>query len=416
MVLIDIFCERYNIMKLFKGTRSLTQQLLLLAIAVGLAGFALYRLGIKPLAVVSIPTQSATTGQSYASEADAMFMGDLSTQKALAGRIIADVKKGIDPSVFQTGSDRYNSEWTVAMYQMTALGLSQIALNHPEVRAEYLPVIEICLDQLLAPKTLAFGADAWGKDAIADLDSDHGHAYMGYTNLALSMYRRLKPDNRFASLNDQLTDALARRLAKAPHGIINTYPGEAYPPDLSAVIGSIALHGEATGSLKHQVVLQKALQTFRQQFVDPSSGLVIQAIDAKSGRVVDKPRASGSTLSVYFLSFADPNLAKTLFQAIQAKQQTTVMGLKAIREYPPGQAGSGDVDSGPLIMGASPTASVFAISGARIFGDRSLFIALYRSMDLFGGFSDNKDGIAFQIGGPLGKAILLAMVTAHPER
>jgi hypothetical protein len=402
-------------MKFFKGKRSLKQQLLLLAIAVGLAGFAVYRLGIKPLAVVPIPTKSAMTGQSFASEADAMFIGDLSTQRALASRVIADIKKGIDSSVFQTGSDRFNSEWTVAMYQMTALGLSQMALKHPEVREEYLPVIETCLDQLLTPKTLKFGADAWGKDAIADLASENGHAYMGYTNLALSMYRKLKPDNRFASLNDQLTDALGRRLAKAPHDMIDTYPGEAYPPDLSAVIGSIALHGKATGSQKHQVVLQKVLKTFRQQFIDSSSGLVIQAIDAKSGHIADKPRASGSTLSVYFLSFADIELAKTLFQTIQAKQQTTVMGLTAIREYPPGQSGSGDVDSGPLLMEASPTASVFAISGARIFGDRSLFTALYRSMDLFGGFSDNKDGIAFQIGGPLGKAILLAMVTAPPE-
>jgi hypothetical protein len=52
------------------------------------------------------------------------------------------------------------------------------------------------------------------------------------------------------------------------------------------------------------------------------------------------------------------------------------------------------------------------MSGARIVGHRPLFTALYRSMDLFGSFSDNKNGLAFQIGGPLGKAILLAMVTA----
>jgi hypothetical protein len=114
---------------------------------------------------------------------------------------------------------------------MAALGLSQMALTHPEMREEYIPVIETCLDRLLASKTLAFGADAWGKDAIADLASDNGHAYMGYTNLALSIYRQLKPNNRFAALNDQLTDALARRLAKAPHSIIDTYPSEAYPPD-----------------------------------------------------------------------------------------------------------------------------------------------------------------------------------------
>jgi hypothetical protein len=398
--------------KILKAKRSLKFQLSLLAGALVLGGFALHRIGINPFATVPIPVRS-TAGQTYPSQADAIFEGDLSTQKALASQVIADIRQGVDSSTFQTGSDRFNSEWTVAMYQMTALGLSQMALAHPEVRDEYIPVIETCLDHLLAKKTLAFGAQAWGKDAIADLASNNGHAYIGYTNLALSKFRELKPNNRFASLNDQITDALARRLEQAPHGIIDTYPSEAYPPDLSAVIGSIALHDRATGFVKHQVTLKKALQTFRSRFVDPASGLVFQLVDAKTGNVLDKPRASGSTLSAYFLSFADIELAKTLFQAIQSKQQMTVMGVKAIREYPPGQEGSGDVDSGPLILGASPTASVFAISGARIFGDRPLFTGLYRSMDLFGSFSDNKDGIAFQIGGPLGKAILLAMVTAQ---
>jgi hypothetical protein len=398
-------------MKFFKAKRSLKFQLSLLAGALVLGGFALHRIGINPFATVPIPVRSAA-GQSYPSQADAVFEGDLAAQKAIASQVIADIQQGIDASSFQTGSDRFNSEWTVATYQMTALSLSQMALAHPEVREEYIPVIETCLDRLLAPKTLAFGAQAWGKDAIADLASNNGHAYMGYTNLALSKFRELKPNNRFASLNDRLTDAFARRLAQAPHGIIDTYPAEAYPPDLSAVIGSIALHDRATGSVKHQATLKKALQTFRTKFVDPSSSLVFQSVDAKSGHVLDKPRASGSTLSAYFLSFADAELAKTLFQAIQSKQQINVISIKAIREYPPGQEGSGDVDSGPMILGASPTASVFAMSGARIFGDRPLFTALYRSMDLFGSFSDNKNGIAFQIGGPLGKAILLAMVTA----
>ena len=86
--------------------------------------------------------------------------------------------------------------------------------------------------------------------------------------------------------------------------------------------------------------------------------------------------------------------------------------LAGVREYPHGVEGEGDVDSGPLVFGLSPSASVFAISGARINRDRNLFQALYRSMDLFGSFSDNKNSIAFQMGGPLGKALLLAMVTA----
>jgi hypothetical protein len=101
-----------------------------------------------------------------------------------------------------------------------------------------------------------------------------------------------------------------------------------------------------------------------------------------------------------------------LFKAIATTQRSNVAGFTGIREYPPGQEGVGDVDSGPLIMGLSPTASVFALSGARLTRNLDLFQALYRSLDVFGSFSDNKNSIASQIGGPLGKALLLAMVTA----
>ena len=337
-----------------------------------------------------------------------MFDGDRSTQESLADQVIVDINSGVDGDTFNTGSDRFNSEWKVAFYQMAALGLSQMVLQHPELKARYRVPIETCLEQLLTPETLAFGKAAWGKDAIADLKSNHGHAYIGYTNLALSLNRQIFPDSRFNTVNDQITAALARRLAKAPHGILETYPFEAYPPDQSAVIGSIALYNRVTKA-NYQAVLDRALDAFKSKFIDPESGMVVQAVSATSGKPQDQPRASGTTLSVYFLSFADPALAKTLHQTISTQQQTHVFGLTGILEYPPGQSGKGDVDSGPLLMGASPSASVFAIGGAKRFGDHQLFTALYRSLDVFGSFSDNPNSIAFQLGGPLGKAILLAM-------
>jgi hypothetical protein len=147
--------------------------------------------------------------------------------------------------------------------------------------------------------------------------------------------------------------------------------------------------------------------------IDSKSGMLYQSADAHSGAIHDKGRASGTTISVYFLSFADAELSGQLFKAIATTQRSNVAGFTGIREYPPGQDGLGDVDSGPLIMGLSPTASVFALSGARLTGNQDLFQALYRSLDVFGSFSDNKNSIASQIGGPLGKALLLAMVTAQ---
>jgi hypothetical protein len=391
--------------------RSLKQQLAMLAIAVTLGAVGLKVAGWNPFAYVNIPVKGAKQ-KVYSSQAEAVFAGDLAAQQSLARQAIATVQQGIDPAVFKTGSDRYNAEWTIATYQMTALGLSQMAIAHPEVKAEYSPIIEKCLENLLRADTVAFATEAWGENGLSAFSSNKGHAYLGYTNLALSMYRRVNPNNRFAPINDRLTEAFSRRLEQAPHGVIETYPNEAYPPDVAAVIGSIGLYDRATGK-DHRKVLQKSLKAFRQRLIDPSSGMLYQSADAHSGAIQDKGRASGTAISVYFLSFADAELSSRLFKAIATTQRSSVTGFTGIREYPPGQEGTGDVDSGPLIMGLSPTASVFALSGARLTGNFDLFQALYRSLDVFGSFSDNKNSIASQIGGPLGKALLLAMVTAQ---
>src|SRR5262249_15461995 len=129
-----------------------------------------------------------------------------------------------------------------------ALGMGQVVLAHPERHDAYLPAIEECARQLTLPETNAFGAEAWGLSGLDGLPAGEGHGYLGYTNLALGMLRLLAPDTPFAGLHDRLTEGLARRLGAAPHGLFETYPGEAYPADMSMVAGSIALHDCATGA------------------------------------------------------------------------------------------------------------------------------------------------------------------------
>ena len=345
------------------------------------------------------------------SEADALFRGEVRSQQQLAANVIEDINQGISATSFQTGNPRFDGEWAVGSYQMAVLGLGQILLAHPELREEYAPIIEQCLERLLTSDMSHFGTDAWGEEGLSSLESANGHVYLGYTNLALSMLRLHKENNQFAQINDQLTAALVRRLAAAPNGIIETYPGEAYPADLAAVMASIALYDRATGK-SHEKLLKKLILQFRQIFVDPATGLVFQAVDANSGAPMDQPRASGSALSVYFLSFVDPESAKAIFQSVTAKQTIAISGFTGIREYPSSQEGSGDIDSGPLILGASPSATAFALSGARLFDQPKLYRKLYQTIQGFGKSPMGQvDGVSL-LESPLGNAILLAMLTA----
>jgi hypothetical protein len=347
------------------------------------------------------------------SDARALFEGDRAIQTALARGVVDDLEAGVSPASFHTASPRFDGEWTLGTYQMAALGLAQIVVAHPELKDELVPSIEASIERLLAPETTAFGAEAWHARALDDLASDRGHAYLGYVNLALGMLRIVAPHNRFVGLHDRITDALVRRISLAPKGLIETYPGEAYPADVASVIGSIGLHDRGAGS-DHHALLAAWAETFRARWIDPQSGMIFQAGDPATGLPRGPARASHTALAVYALSFALPDLSRDLFAALQRTQRASFVGFGAIREDAPGKSGSSDIDSGPVVLGVGVSATGFALAGARIHGDRALYTELYRTAELFGAPHTSGQGRHFVSGGPLGDAILLAMLTARP--
>ncbi|HEX2874433.1 MAG TPA: hypothetical protein VHP33_24430 [Polyangiaceae bacterium] len=329
------------------------------------------------------------------------------------GRSVArDVSSGVGADSFHTGSQRFDGEWAFGTYLMATLGLGQVALLHPEERARFLPAMEQSAARLIAKETNAFGTEAWGNVGLEHLADGQGHGYLGYANLALSMLRLVHTETHYAKLNDELTEALARRLAAAPHALFETYPGESYAPDIAMVAGSIALHDCAVGAPPR--AFMPAWRTAFSRYIDADSGLLHQAASAETGVTFDKPRGSGTAISAYALSFADPELSRKLFNGLR-RQTLNVLGFGMMREYAAGQAGAGDIDSGPVFLGVGVSATGFSAAAARVHRDDQLFTALYRTVDLFGVPLDNGNESHFMSGGPLGNAILLAMLSAGPD-
>src|SRR5262249_4433872 len=160
--------------------------------------------------------------------------------------------------------------------------------------------------------------------------------------------------------------AYERRLYASPTGLIETYPGEAYPTDVAAVAAAIAVHGRATGA-DHREVIARWAERVRSVQIDRASGLVIQRMGAADGRAHDAPRGSGTGLAAYFAGFADRSVAALLAEGL-FRHESTLLGFGAIREYAEGHGGAGDIDSGPVILGVSVSATGFALAPARVYG------------------------------------------------
>lgn len=338
--------------------------------------------------------------------------GELETQDALARFVAESVLAQKEPVFYHTGQSRFDGQSAIAIYQMTLLGLGQIVLAHPEQREAYLPAMRLAADRLVSPETLRYAAQVYGQHGVVRMDPGEGHAYLGYVNLGLGMLRLIEPETRHAALHDRLSEELARRVLSAPTGMTETYPGETWPPDVTAVVGSIGLHARATGRDR-----SRELDAWAERFgkcAVHASGYLVQR--SKSGTCIplDAPRGSGTAVGAYFLSFAHRGLSTRLAAALAGEGRRSLFGFGGIREYPSGFDGRGDVNAGPILLGVSVGATGFGIGAARAHGQRELFLELYRTAALFGVPAARGSQRAFAVGGALGNALLLAMLTARP--
>lgn len=317
----------------------------------------------------------------------------------------------LEETSFATGSARFDGEWRFGTYVMAGLGFGQIALTRDDVREQNIARLEACLDALETERVRAFDRDAWGDDAIATLEEGRGHlAYLGYASVVYAMHRRLKPASKYAAREEAILAALEKRVLSSPVGFVETYPDETYPVDNAAAMAALALHARATGR-RPSVAVEVLGQALRRA-IDPQTKLLHQSVNADAS-MRDTPRASGTALAAYLVSYADRELSEQLFVALEKGQFRTVLGFGAMMEHPVTKKdGKSDIDSGPVVLGFGVSATGFALGASRAHGDRETFTALYATAHLFGAPFD-EDGVrTYTTGGPIGDAILFAMLTA----
>src|SRR5262249_12356632 len=148
--------------------------------------------------------------------------------------------------------------------------------------------------------------------------------------------------------------------------------------------------------------------------IDAASGLLVQRMDAHDGRPLDLPPASGTALAAYFTGFVDRGLASQLAEGL-FRHSASAWGFGAIEEYADGRSSGGDIDSGPVVLGVSVAATGFALAPARAHHRYDDFVRLFRTTTLFGIPHTGGGRLRFLTGGPLGNALLLALLTSGPE-
>ena len=118
--------------------------------------------------------------------------------------------------------------------------------------------------------------------------------------------------------------------------------------------------------------------------LDLQTGLIPHHTDPYNGEMLEGARGSSQSLMLSFLPEIDAEFAESQNILYEKYFVTSRLGLTGIREYPKGSKGTGDIDSGPVILGIGGAASVVGQRAAALNNRPARFVELRNALEAFG--------------------------------
>ncbi|TDC86583.1 hypothetical protein E1292_47770 [Nonomuraea deserti] len=253
-------------------------------------------------------------------------------------------------------------------------GLSWVELGTrepPGERAEALREARWALERLDSPAGRA--------PFSAGLVPPHGVFYRGWSNWLRGGVLSLQPEGRRdpAELRrfEAGSAAIGAAFGAATSPFLEAYPGQAWPVDSTVAVASLRLH-DALLPPRFGRTVHDWLREVRER-LDPRTGLLPHRADPVTGEPAEVARGTSQSMIQRFLVDIDPAFAAEQYTRFRDRYVVTPLGLgPAVREYPEGLDGPADVDSGPLPLGVSLSATAVTLGAAQVHGDAPLAEAL----------------------------------------
>lgn len=175
-------------------------------------------------------------------------------------------------------------------------------------------------------------------------------------------------------------------LRTSPSGFLAGYPGQFWPCDTVVAAAALARAAVLLDRPEWLTTVRTWRDTVSRQ-LDPATGLLPHRVDV-DGAALEGPRGSSQSIIQSFwpaIGLAlDDRVDRDTWSRFTATFLTREAGLVGVREFPRGTEGAGDVDSGPLLLGVSASASVVTLAAARAVGDEPVAQSLNREAELLG--------------------------------
>ncbi|MEV6932458.1 hypothetical protein AB0M46_49310 [Dactylosporangium sp. NPDC051485] len=295
------------------------------------------------------------------------------------------------------------------LHELYALAWVDVG-RHRADRAEALRNARWALSRLDGPQGTA--------PFTASLSPRYGIFYAGWTNWLRGGILSLQPagerDPGEVERFERDSRAIAAAFDGSPTPFLTAYPQQSWPVDSTVAIASLRLH-DALLPAAYGSTVQHWVAAARER-LDPATGLLPHVTDPVTGAPLQGARGSSQSVIQRFLVDVDPGFAREQYLKFRAQFVVRPLWLgPAVREYPQGTDGPGDVDSGPLPLGVSLSATVVTIGAARVQRDDALAGALSSYGELAGVPVDTLRTKRYALGQlPIGDAFLVWARTAEP--
>jgi len=247
-----------------------------------------------------------------------------------------------------------------------------VEMSEPESvhRQEGIKEVSFCLNALDSPV---------GKRVFSpDLPLAYGAFYRGWTAYVRGRYLQIRDAaERDSTVFRQFQDeclAISKAISQTEKPYLESYRDLAWPADNVVCLAALTLHDCITEPC-FQEVRNEWLRRIKASLV-PEYELISHGYDFENNRPLEGVRGSSQSLMLCFLPDIDSVFAKKQYQKYREHFLAYRLGLPGIREYPTGQSGSGDIDSGPVVLGIGGAASIVGIKAATRHSDWELAAAL----------------------------------------
>lgn len=213
-----------------------------------------------------------------------------------------------------------------------------------------------------------------------NLTLPYGSFYNGWSAYVLASKLRLESAS---TRNSREVDHLKQQCDRISEAIErNTYPpsyhGAAWPADVIICVASLALHDQLFEP-KYKALLDTWLTEVKKRL--DVNGMIPHSVDAGNGQPEQEARGSSMALMLMFLHEIDQSFAKEQFRHFKENFVDSKFGLVGIREYPKGESGAEDIDSGPVIMGFGGAATIVGMKTLSLFGAHDLSIRIRSTVE-----------------------------------